>query len=95
MEPHLVQTDVAAANNAFLGRPLVPIAYHRGQTERHALPFIIIMTKNGSRDDVAVAISFIARLCKKEAHNGAAIAETATKEKNQHLRTTNCDRRRT
>jgi hypothetical protein len=92
MEPHLVRTDESTANNAFVGRTLVAVAHHRGRRSDLALPFIVIITKSGSSDIAALAISLIARLYKKEPHNGAAIVETATKEKNQHLRSTNCDR---
>jgi hypothetical protein len=96
MEAHLVRTDEAAANNAFVGRSLVAVAYHHGQAERPALPFMLNMfTNNGLADNVAVAISFIVRFCKKEPYNGAALSATATKEKNQHDRPTNCDRRTT
>jgi hypothetical protein len=74
MKPYLVRTDEAAANNAFVGRPIVAAAYNHGQAND--------LQTNGSADSVAVPISFVVRLCKKQLHNGAAIAETATKEKN-------------
>jgi hypothetical protein len=42
------------------------VAYHREQAERPALPFMMIMiTNKGSADNVAVAVSFIVRLCRK------------------------------